>query len=340
MKRVFSMVIALATAVMSYSQSSLIATLSHNGEVSAFYGASALQEAHAAAQHGDIITLSGGTFAATNIEKALTIRGAGMYVDSVAQILPTVILGNFDIEVPDSIEQHLTMEGIYSDYTITVKGTLSEASFQKCRFESFRRYDSSVKMKNLTFVHCKISDRIILPVQAFVSCVNCYIKYPVTYSSTAPASSFEFTNCVVESSALSNSVYYSSFTNCIINFTGTSPNSYGYLPSSNTALHCLGIGSTIIFKNATNIESKIFTGELNTLFKNYTGTYDDNETFELTDAAKALYVGNDLKQVGMYGGNYPFNPTPTNPRIVKCNVASESTADGKLSIDIEVSSAE
>lgn len=333
MKRVFSMVIALATAVMSYSQSSLVATLSHNGEVSAFYGASALKEAHAAAQHGDIITLSSGTFAATKIEKALTIRGAGMYVDSVAQILPTVISEGFNINVPDSIEQHLTMEGIYSDNTITVEGTLADASFQKCRFKSFNRYDGSVKMKNLTFVHCKIMGYISLPSAAFVSCVNCYIKSP--QSEIYSTSSFEFTNCVVEDTHMSN-IYNSSFTNCIICYKG---NGNVYLPSSSTVLYCLGVGGNI-FNYAINIESTLFTGEISELFKTYTGTYDDNETFELTDAAKALYVGNDLKQVGMYGGNYPFNPTPTNPRIVKCNVASESTADGKLSIDIEVSSAE
>lgn len=337
MKRVFSMVIALATAVMSYSQSSLIATLSHNGEVSAFYGASALQEAHAAAQHGDIITLSGGMFTATDIEKALTIRGAGMYVDSVAQILPTVISGNFYIEVPDSIEQHLTMEGIYSDYTITVKGTLADASFQKCRLKTFGYYNvTSTKIENLTFIHCKIEAGLKLPTTAFVSCVNCYINDPVN---SASSSNIEFLNCIVRKN-YADSFSHSSFTNCIIIST------YNYFSSSCTALYCLGISMNgyDMFSNSQGviIESKMFTGELNELFKTYTGTYDvdNNETFELTDLSKGLYVGNDLKQVGMYGGNYPFNPTPTNPRIVKCIVAPESTSDGKLSVDIEVSSAE
>lgn len=334
MKRVFSMVIALATAVMSYSQSSLIATLSHNGEVSAFYGLSALKEAHAAAQHGDIITLSSGTFATTKIEKALTIRGAGMYVDSVAQILPTVISGTISINIPDSVEQHLIMEGLYNDGVLDIQGTLKNASFQKNRF----RYITSQAILtpywkgDLTFLHCVISGAFYLPpYSAFVSCVNCYIQSP---SSSNSSEGFEFLNCVVETNEV-HGINNSSFTNCIIN----NKNSTRSLPSSSTALYCLGVGGNI-FASAINIESKMFTGELNDLFKTYTGGYDDNETFELTDLSKGLYVGNDLKQVGMYGGNYPFNPTPTNPRIVKCNVASESTADGKLSIDIEVSSAE
>lgn len=66
----------------------------------------------------------------------------------------------------------------------------------------------------------------------------------------------------------------------------------------------------------------------------------DNETFELTETAKATYLGTDGTQVGIYGGMLPFDTTPSNPRITKCNVAAKSTADGKLSVDIEVKAAE
>ena len=332
------MVVALTMAIMGYSQNSLVATLSHNGEISAFYGASALQEAHDASQHGDIITLSSGTFVAADIKKALTIRGAGMYVDSVTHILPTVITGNFYIEISDSIEQHLTMEGIYNNNTISVKGTLKEASFQKCRLKSFTYYNfTSTKMDKLTFVHCKITSNINIPKIGQTSFLNCYVAEPSAASDYA-SSSMDFVNCIVENSYVDH-IYNSSLTNCIIKTYGN------YLPSSSTALYCLGINSSDsdnynIFYYEPKIGSTMYTGELNELFKTYTGTYDDDETFELTDAAKALYVGNDLKQVGMYGGIFPFSSIPTNPRIVKCNVASESTADGKLSVDIEVSSAE
>ena len=95
-----------------------------------------------------------------------------------------------------------------------------------------------------------------------------------------------------------------------------------------------------MFTNIPNTTNMILTGALSTAFKTYTGTYNDNETFELTDAAKAQYKGSDGTEVGIYGGSLPFDPTPTNPQITKCNVASKSTADGKLSVDIEVSAAE
>ena len=83
--------------------------------------------------------------------------------------------------------------------------------------------------------------------------------------------------------------------------------------------------------------------EYATLFKTYPGgplALLDSETFELTDAAKTQYLGTDGTEVGIYGGNLPFDPTPSNPQITKCNVAAKSTADGKLSVDIEVNAAE
>ena len=69
-------------------------------------------------------------------------------------------------------------------------------------------------------------------------------------------------------------------------------------------------------------------------------TYNDSELFTLTETAKAKYLGTDGKEVGIHGGNLPYEEDPTTPQITKCNVAAKSTADGKLSVDIEVKAAE
>ncbi len=66
----------------------------------------------------------------------------------------------------------------------------------------------------------------------------------------------------------------------------------------------------------------------------------DRYNFKLTDEAAAKYLGTDGTQVGMYGGNLIYDENPTIPQITKCNVAAKSTADGKLSVDIEVKAAE
>ena len=340
-KLFFSLVAAIVAATATFAQSSMLATLSHEGEISTYYGATALRDAYNASQHGDIITLSSGSFTAVNIDKALTIRGAGMQVDTVAKTYPTIIAGNFSINIPDSIEQRLTMEGLYNNFTITVKGSLKNASFLKDRFNAINpENSSSTRMKNLTFIHCKVSGNLFLPNESSASCVNCYICEPSCNSATS--SNFEFSNSII-TSQYTSSIKSSSFTNCFIrnhsNWNGSDSDTY--LPASNTAFYCLGKNNgTNMFANIPNTTNMILTGALNTAFKTYTGTYNDNETFELTDAAKTQYLGSDRTEVGIYGGSLPFDPTPTNPQITKCNVASKSTADGKLSVDIEVSAAE
>jgi len=94
-------------------------------------------------------------------------------------------------------------------------------------------------------------------------------------------------------------------------------------------------------KNSTNK----YVSTISSVFKTYnvTGynTYiNDSWSFELTETAAQTYLGTDGTQVGIYGGNLPYSEDPTIPKITKCNVASKSTADGKLSVDIEVKAAE
>lgn len=353
MKKLFFSLVALICATMSYAQSSLIATLSHDGEISTFYGSSALRDAHEAAQHGDIITLSSGSFTSVNITKAITLRGAGMQVDTIAKTNPTVITGDFNINIPDSVEQRLTMEGLYFNDIIRVV-SLNNASFLKDRLKKIQVFNSDYNSKwnNVTFIHCKISSfaNILKPGNSIsgsnsASFVNCYVSLNNQdgYGGFAVCNS-EFTNCYIRFGNSSDmSLSHLTFNNCIIySTTNTSDEYYHCLSSNCIANYCLAKCSyNDLFKNVPNNTSNSYlSGNLNTLFKTYTGNYTDEETFELTDEAKAKYLGSDGTEVGIHGGSLPFDPTPTNPQITKCNVASKSTADGKLSVDIEVSATE
>ena len=122
MKKFFVSLVMLLTgsAASMFAQSSLIATLSHEGEVSQFYGVSALRQAHEAAVHGDVITLSSGTFTATAITKAITLRGAGMEMDTITNTLPTVIAGDFGISIERDVVEKFLMEGIYHNHRILI----------------------------------------------------------------------------------------------------------------------------------------------------------------------------------------------------------------------------
>ena len=349
MKKSILSLVALMIATVSYAQSSVLATLSHEGEISTFYGATALKQAHAAAEHGDVITLSSGSFQAVDITKAVTIRGAGMQTDSIAKIYPSVIVGRYDINVADTLEHHLTMEGVYcDDNPVTVNGKLKNASFIKSRFYTFKSSGRTISgegfMNNLAFIHCKIAFNF----QAYdggnsVSFVNSVIMNPIVGQLAVTDNNFEFTNCVVRwsgSSYPSQSSHYAIYRNCVlISFCSGYQN---YMSTTNMIYNSIGICSDNMFNNFGAFDNNMFytTTDLSDIFKNWSGSYTDGQTFELTDEAKTKYPGDDDKELGIYGGNLPFTPNPTNPKITKFNVASKSTADGKLSVDIEVKAAE
>ncbi|MBO5182070.1 MAG: hypothetical protein J6B92_09350 [Paraprevotella sp.] len=322
-----SFVLCLCGAFSAFAQNSLLATLSHDGTVSTFYGAGALQEAHASAADGDVITLSSGTFLSTDITKAITLRGAGMQADTLRGTLPTILSGSFNINVSDTLTNRLTIEGIYNNNYVYVNGILKNAMILKSRFKNWSTQNKGV-MKNVSFIHCRVSDQLSAYEQSTYSCMGCYVNRFNDPSSV----STELTNCVINNA---NSMDGKTSVNCIFRTPTT-----GYCYNSFTvAYNCVAFGSTNYFRNVPNNTNKV-VNNANEIFKTYTGTYSDSETFELTESAKTTYLGMDGTQVGIHGGSLPFDATPSNPQITKCNVAAKSTADGKLSVDITVNAAE
>lgn len=127
-------VLALIAAVITpvSAQTSQLATLLHDGNLSVYYGADALKSAHAAATAGDVITLSAGQFNACTLTKPLTIRGAGMGLTQVDNfVAPTVLTGNFEINIPEDPDHYLILEGIQHNTTISMS-TLYNGQFIKC----------------------------------------------------------------------------------------------------------------------------------------------------------------------------------------------------------------
>ena len=335
-KNLLRLMMLFVAAVLTnnvFAQGSLLATLNHEGTISTFYGSQAWKNAHDAAANGDVITLSSGTFVAVNITKAITVRGAGMGIDSTAVSEPTVITGDFTINIAEPGSNRLTLEGIYSNHTIYYTNVVNPL-FLKCRLKNVTNYNGSAVLKDASFIHCRIAEQLYLGTNSSASCVNSVIQAP--YSLSNSTSNFEFINCCLIGDM--GRAYSSSFKNCII-----SDNENGhYINSSCTAYNCVCLTANNYFRYITNATNKSLT-EYATLFKTYPGgslALLDSETFELTDTAKTQYLGTGGTEVGIYGGNLPFDPTPSNPQITKCNVAAKSTADGKLSVDIEVNAAE
>ena len=338
MKKLFlSLVVAILTTTVCFAQNSLVATLSHGEDISMYYGTNALRDALNAAVSGDVINLSGGQFQAVDITKAVTLRGTG--IDDAA---PTYISGNYIINIPTDDPNRLCIEGIRCTNTVNMDGIFNSPYFVKCQFSDLEIRGNST-IKNALIVNCKITTSFYLYGSSTVQSINSYVFSFGNFSETASAA---FVNCVIVSSTRGYSpqdVKNSQLLNCIVYQTyNTQTNLGGQLPSSTVATNCLTSGYINLFGAQTaNVNNKsVGYKEFDKVFKNFTGTYSDDQTFELSDEAKTTYLGNDGTEVGIYGGVLPYSSKPSYPQITKMNVANKTTADGKLSVEIEVSAAE
>lgn len=308
-----------------------MATLNHEGTISTFYGTVALRQAHAAAVSGDVITLSSGTFLCTDISKAVTIRGAGMDVTKAYDIVsePTVLGGDFKIKIPAEDTGRLTLEGIYHNGEIEFsEGRVKNALFLKSRFKDVSNY-SSAKVQDLTVLNCRITDHIFVGDGNSAQFLNSVINgFRYGY--------FSFNHCVINDSynCLHNSG--NEYKSSIILCTNRYQNSF---PSSSSAYNNLFISDeTKILQNVPN-NTNLVVPTSDERFA-YLRGYDDSKDYKLTDQNRDVLKATDGGEIGIYGGSLPYSAIPTNPQITKFNVASKTTADGKLSVDIEVKSGE
>lgn len=333
MKKIFSLFAVCCITVVAMAQSSQLATLNHKGQISTFYGATALNKAHAAAVHGDVITLSVGSFNGVNITKAVTIRGAGMGMDTISNALPTIINSDFTINVPAMDTANLILEGIYHNGTIRYTQA-TRPMFIKCRFKDFSYQSSTNTMTDATFMHCKFVQSATL--KGSGSVINSVLN-------SADISNYTCTNCIILDIVSQGSITNSTLFNCILGVEEP-------IGASNFVNNCIACangvdsyyeGSDIFDElpvSTTNsiVEKEYIFATYNFEVDDYYLIVPDNEWFKLS----STYLGNDGTEVGIYGGNMPFDPRTTTPQITKCNVAAKSTADGKLSVDIEVSGIE
>ena len=334
MKKVFfSMIVAMMTATMSFAQNTLVAVLSHNTEVQMFYGSSALVKAVEAAVSGDVITLSKGTFERCNISKGITIRGIGAEGDFVTQIDGrTSDVININISQDDT--NPFSIEGIMTSAKCNLYGSgtifFAKSNINSIVFNSA----SSLKMK---MVNCNVST-LTLSGSSNLKLSNCIVNNLTNASNTT--SKADVFNCYLTSNP--TGAYRCFFVNCLIRY--VSYYSSGVLPDDASAMNCLFINCS---SGGTRIDcykaevAQVFASYENQLVDSRYQTYADvPTTTQLSETAKTTYLGIDGKEVGIYGGQYPYDLTPTYPRITTLNVAKQASADNKLSVDIEVTATE
>jgi len=322
MKKIIFILCSLLAVVTAGAQTSHVATLSHDGEITTFYSSNALVSALAQATDGDIITLSSGTFTSPkDITKNVTIRGAGMILEES----PTILIGEIKIKTPASeTNKNLIMEGLYFNSILNLDESMNP-QFIKCWFNS-SVYKSNGSytglLQNYMFLHCVLNNGLTLQSKNNGTINNCLIISPYVHQSEIKNSTLirpqNFSNFIISNSSLIN---------CIIKDEKTT--SQDILSKETIAVNCTYIGSS----------GKYFlwqASETNKSFPATTPVFKEGTFYELLDELKTTWLGNDGTQRGMYGGSWPFDSTTTNPRITKFNVAKKTTADGKLPVEIEV----
>lgn len=314
MKRLLLFIYVALLTVAANAQTSALATLSHNGEITTYYSSKALLEAHKAAQDSDVITLSGGLFEPATITKNVTIRGAGMAGND-----PTIISGTLYVK-PATKDGFVTLEGLFVTESIYTEKA-DNLHLVKCKMSKYSTGYGSNASQSLNIIQCEM--------------LSGYHNYGdgavITNSYIQDTSSAYIRNATIENSIINSYIGYidnSYLINCII--TDTNSKATTLLPKNSIATNCYYIGkATDPFKNVPNRTNKSFAEGTQFLKEGST-------VYELLDELQTTWLGSDGTQVGMHGGNLPFDPETTTPKIKKFEVSQKTSADGKLSINLEI----
>ena len=323
MKRTLLLICTLLCANVLFAQEQL-AVLRHNDSTSVFYGQTAFAQAYTAATHGDIITLSDGIFSTPNyINKGITVRGNGAVADSARRSTGTYFMESFYVTC-DTLE--FLAEGIYFDL-FDDDGASCKIKLSKCIIRQLRDID------NAEITNCIIkSGDIWGSATKRITIMNSVIR---TWNFSSSGSIYTipvFADCrnsiIIGKGDVDET--YTQYSNCII-INNSTTDTIVDNKTNNSVL--IGWDSTSHMASTENVFMSV-----SDVFENWDGetiSYDP-ETYRLKSSVSDSIQGIDGSEVGIFGGFMPFDWRPSYSIIKRFNVANRTTADGKLSVDIEV----
>ena len=324
MKRIIFAICTLLCANVLLAQEQL-AVLRHNDSTSVFYGQTAFKQAYNAATHGDIITLSDGTFSTpSQIRKGITIRGKGACADSARRSTGTYFMENFIVQsLGDSL--HFEAEGIYFNRFETSDSY--DIKLTRCYIGNFSQRGGvqatnciitetniigtcGTSYRNNTYINCVLIGGGSSYLPYYATCNNCIIFGKEDVPGVA-SGQFQYNNCIImRNSTINDTILYGIINNSVlIGFTGV--------------YHSAASGNVVMSRSD--------------VFENWGGaSFIDLKKYVLKSSVSDSIQGFDGSEVGIFGGFMPFDWRPSYDIIKRFNVANRTTADGKLSVDIEV----
>lgn len=340
MKKFFLLMMACGVVLWGRAQQGtdvLMATLQHGDEVSVYYGKTALEEAYtAAADSGDVVTLSAGRFTFSGyMQKSLTIVGNGFLSDMENGVFPTVITDALTFKPRDIVDD----DGETVKEAVKVDGVRLEGLV----LESDLSFTSSGIIRNVEIVKCKLQAllNVTVNMENFVlrqsACLNTvyFNRYGSQYNHQNFYIVGSYVNYVVDAREhstilMDHSIYNSDMMD---NITVSNSILRSYYVGGGTVNNCI-----FIEQNPSNL-----VGAGNWVNCKYAGIFEESMNDLAWDGVKTFklkypeeYIGTDGTQVGLYGGPYPYNPTPSIPQIKESHIDTTVAANGKLKVSVTV----
>lgn len=345
MKKLFLFIIALVGTVSAFAQETdaVSATLQSGDVTTVFSGADAFKNALEAAEDGSIITLSSGIFNGTGqFTKSVKVYGAGFQDDEKTGVKCTKVLGSVAVRGNENNENKypkgLYFEGVWFTGGVSIENpnaseeVMTGLQFVKCHTGGFDFYGNTNSTLLLqSYIEGALHGRDRTASNLLVQ--NCIVTQHV--SSFGGGSDVIIDHCIL---TRDNRGAYDQY---------HGPYNYRYtiidiyLPAAATAKYCLGAEWYFTYKC-----SSLYHCYYNSVYKDWATLFKDGQnnlaytltetgaprTWELAEPEK--FVGDDGTPVGVTGGEYPWNPIPSTPRIVSSSIDSKSVA-GKLKVNIK-----
>ena len=332
-KMIFTAMMIMAF-VCAKAQDIQLVTVQHGSEMQAFYGPDGFKNAMAAAQKGDVISLSGGNFNSATIDKAVTIQGAGYVQDVKNNRYKTLFIGDVNINLPEG-ESGLYIEGICTYNNFNIQGNVASMSIVRCLMTN--NVEVKSESNNLTFLHCRINYLKLTGVSHSALVRNCAIEY--FYGSNSNAEDGIVENCAIfrcENSVISFvfrssilSYYYRGYNYTDKAVSTSVHNSYYY-----NLINTRGGFVNDALQEGNFGDNSGGSGNSSDFLNKYFGDNNANyqSTLTLTEEGKQKIKGMDGTEVGIHGGSMPFTDVPSTPQITQKTVAPQSDANGKLAV--------
>ncbi|MBT8327965.1 MAG: hypothetical protein KJP21_09590 [Bacteroidia bacterium] len=329
-------IILIALALLGLNlQAQQKVALHHNGVTEIYDGVNSFIQAYDSAIAGDTVYLSGGVFSApSNINKRLTIYGAGHYPDTTKATRSTVITGTINIyQDADST----FIEGLeLSDISIPSNHKVDYLTISRCILGSFTMSGNQTNpCQYLTFKENIVGGINLASGANSIISNNIIIRQIYNGNQNA-----FYNNILLYESAPNNSTRYvmNNVTNCVVAnniFRLVRYNNYPLSGSTNVISNNVNVANTT---GTSNLYSNNYTYPIvDSIFVNHLGnafSYDDD--FHLDSAG--VYLGVDSTQVGIYGGLYPWKESsvPSIPHIIYKKIPDAVEPNGTLDIEIKV----